>query len=674
MVRGFALASVFLALAAPASAAPGFTPAFPVDGAAVRPVMAPDGTVVVAEPPASVQVRPPGGPLGAVQALGGASSQSIEIAAGGDGRVVAAWVEGGDVRVATLMPGATSFGSPITLEPQADTAQAVVLDVDGAGNATALWWTVDPGPGAGDTTSRLRATTIPADGTAPFVQLLEQVTAPAGLTTGYLAIALDANAAGAEVAAWTHRATQNTTSSDHLRGAVRAAGHDFGPPQLLDQAANDSAGVPSADSANLDHAISVAINEAGDVGASWIKVHTKQNEYPDLAYAPGTVSGGFGALEFPVEDGFVYGDPHVVIDQDGRATLALQGYVNKGTLVRPHVTFRPWGGSFGALTAINPTGGQADVLALAVAPNGTELLVYSSSDKLYAAVAPHAGTFGAEQPIGMAMSAIPGAALGASGDGVVSWYYRDVTNGGIDVSAAAGYDASPPVLRSLTVPSALTVGDSALFSVQPFDIWGPVTTTWSFGDGGSADGASVSHTFDSAGDRTVSVTATDGVGNASTASGPVSVSAPPVPAGQTPPDTTKPTISSFAASPSTFAVGPKSTPLVAKVARGTNFKFQLSELSSVTIAIARQLPGKRSGKRCVPPSRRLSKKKSCKRYKTVGTLKRSGVAGANKLAFTGRLGRKALARGRYRATISATDAAGNKSAAKTASFRIVKFR
>jgi hypothetical protein len=44
----------------------------------------------------------------------------------------------------------------------------------------------------------------------------------------------------------------------------------------------------------------------------------------------------------------------------------------------------------------------------------------------------------------------------------------------------------------------------------------------------------------------------------------------------------------------------------------------------------------------------------------------------NSLKFSGRIGRRALRPGSYRATITATDAAGNKSRPKTLSFKIVR--
>ena len=60
----------------------------------------------------------------------------------------------------------------------------------------------------------------------------------------------------------------------------------------------------------------------------------------------------------------------------------------------------------------------------------------------------------------------------------------------------------------------------------------------------------------------------------------------------------------------------------------------------------------------------------CFRYTTVGTLRRSGAKGLNRIRFTGRIGKHALRPGSYRAVISATDAASNRSAPHRARFRV----
>jgi hypothetical protein len=340
-----------------------------------------------------------------------------------------------------------------------------------------------------------------------------------------------------------------------------------------------------------------------------------------------------------------------------------------------------------------------NTFGLTVAPDGTEMLTYAvGPGDVYAAVAPPGGSFAGQHLFAPGLSSLQGvdSAIGATGDGVVAWRYQSQNGTGPYVSDAAGYDASPPVLNKLTVPSSGTVGDLLSFSVEPFDIWGPVTTSWAFGDGATGDGRSVTHSYSTAGDMTAAVTATDSVGNATTASRPVSIANPPVTNQQQSPvvsqspapavDTTKPVVTGFAAVPSAFAVGKKGTALAAKVHRGTTFRFRLSEPASVAIAIARQIPGLRKGASCVPATAKLTAailRKSgkrglararCKAFKQVGTLTRTGTAGDNTVAFTGKLGRRALGVGRYRATLVATDAARNSSLPAVASFRIVPAR
>jgi hypothetical protein len=117
-------------------------------------------------------------------------------------------------------------------------------------------------------------------------------------------------------------------------------------------------------------------------------------------------------------------------------------------------------------------------------------------------------------------------------------------------------------------------------------------------------------------------------------------------------DTVVPLVGGFRATPALFAVARAGTPLAARVARGTRFRYTLSEAARVTLKIQRALPGRRG------------------RYGTVGTLKRSGAKGANRIRFSGRIGRRALRRGRYRAVIRAVDAAGNRSGRRTARFRV----
>ena len=58
------------------------------------------------------------------------------------------------------------------------------------------------------------------------------------------------------------------------------------------------------------------------------------------------------------------------------------------------------------------------------------------------------------------------------------------------------------------------------------------------------------------------------------------------------------------------------------------------------------------------------------RYRTLGKLSANAKQGANRTRLSARLRRRDARPGRYRVLITATDAAGNRSAKKAASFRV----
>jgi len=149
---------------------------------------------------------------------------------------------------------------------------------------------------------------------------------------------------------------------------------------------------------------------------------------------------------------------------------------------------------------------------------------------------------------------------------------------------------------------------------------------------------------------------------------------PPVPGSGTgsTADKTRPVVSRLRMLRKRFAVAKKRTALSSRRAkRGSAFLFTLSENARTSIAIARARPGRRSGKRCVKPRKRL--KRRCTRFVVLATLTRKKTKlGANRVAFTGRLGSRRLKPGRYRATVGAVDAAGNRAVPKRVSFRVVR--
>ncbi len=157
--------------------------------------------------------------------------------------------------------------------------------------------------------------------------------------------------------------------------------------------------------------------------------------------------------------------------------------------------------------------------------------------------------------------------------------------------------------------------------------------------------------------------------------------APPAqPSGQTPgasaaPDTVAPGVSNYGSTNNPFVVSGGATPtfgFATKHKKGTTFKYTLSEAATVRIVIAQGRSGRRKGKKCVAPTRKLRQAKKCIRILVKGALTRTSHPGSNSVAFSGRIGSKALKPGRYQATLTATDAARNTSKPKTIIFTIVK--
>ncbi|MCU0314490.1 MAG: integrin alpha, partial [Solirubrobacteraceae bacterium] len=129
-------------------------------------------------------------------------------------------------------------------------------------------------------------------------------------------------------------------------------------------------------------------------------------------------------------------------------------------------------------------------------------------------------------------------------------------------------------------------------------------------------------------------------------------------------DRSAPALSAVSLRPRRFKAG--------KAPRGTTIRWTLSEPAATTFTIERLSPGRRAGKRCAAPTARNRRARACVRTTPAGRLRANGRAGANRLRFTGRVGRRTLRPGSYRLTARATDAAGNASARRTATFTLTR--
>jgi hypothetical protein len=285
------------------------------------------------------------------------------------------------------------------------------------------------------------------------------------------------------------------------------------------------------------------------------------------------------------------------------------------------------------------------------------------------------GDHGGLSPTQMPLAGSPAIDAGATA-ACASTDQRGVTRpqaGGCDAGAV---EVAPPAVTTSSVSSvgseSATVGGSVNpnFSATSYHVdfgttsaYGSSTASASAGEGGV--GQAVSAVLSKLKPQTLyhfRVVASNAAGTLvggdqtlTTSKAPVAV---PFPKGRP----KVPTLSSVRLTNKRFRVGKKSTAISARRAPiGTSFRFRLAAAAKVQITITRSARGLRRGRGCVAPTTRLRRAhaKSCTRTLTVGTLTRANMrTGANAIAFSGRVGRRALAPRPYRAVLRASNAGG----------------
>jgi hypothetical protein len=484
-------------------------------------------------------------------------SEAPRVALNERGDAVVAWVSHGvdglDGRVmATFRPAGGTFEPAQTVsDPNHHGFAGGGPDVaiDGQGNAIAVWTLSDDDGGSN---SRIQAAFRPVGGAFGLPQT---IFAP-GSDTGFLpSIDMASDSAGNAVVVW------DRSDGTHIRiqAAFRAPGGVFEGTQTISEPGQDARGAQ------------VAINAQGEAVASWGRFDGTRG-HTQVAFRP--PGGGFGSpqtISDPTEDGFTGG---VAIASSGDA-LALWkgvgpchpgpctehvraafrpaggafgspvdisgagagcdcpeptpgvGFDAQGNAVatwiqdpgsansRAQASFRPAGGSFGGPQELGPAGSGQEGQRLAVNAEGDAIVVWPRAGQpLQAAFRPAGGTFGPATPasgtdIDAAQESV---AVDSQGNGIAGWFAS-----GSPIVKVAGFDAAGPRLDALEFPTNIAVHALTTFSVSPVDVWSGVTSTsWDFGDGGSAVGSRVAYTYDRLGGFTASVTAADTLGNATT--------------------------------------------------------------------------------------------------------------------------------------------------------------
>jgi PKD domain len=197
---------------------------------------------------------------------------------------------------------------------------------------------------------------------------------------------------------------------------------------------------------------------------------------------------------------------------------------------------------------------------------------------------------------------------------------------------------------SIKAPATAAIGEAAAFSASgssdpdPGDV---LSYSWDFGDGGSGTGSAPTHAFSAGGDYAVTLTATDPTGLKATATAQVQVPAAPeggAPGGDAPAgDGSGAAVASLSrvrAVPKLIKRGKGKPRLLKGAKRG--IRFALSAAAKLTLSL-----------------QRCRGKHGCAKKSAVpGSASFAAPAGIGTISFKGRLRRKALPPGRYRATLS----------------------
>ena len=456
-----------------------------------------------------VSTHPLGGPWSPPLDISGSGDipDELDLATNANGVTVAVWTRSDgthDVLQAATKPPSGVWSPPVPVGDPTVNSEAPQVVVDASGNAVATWI-------AGNV---LLAATRPAAGTwSPA----DEVSDPAvGLGVGNYDLA--GTPGGLAAVAWTHAVTIDDRV---IQAAVRPADGVFGDPVTI-----------SSGDTNTDFP-QVAVNTAGLCTVTWSQETASADR--DVKAATRTADGTWSSAEDVSAAGGYDARPDVVVDSTGTST-AVWTRSETGQPAHLHYSSRPAGGTWSAAQDLTPpeTGVSFNQVDLAIDPSDRITAVYDVFSGLGSVVT--AATRAPGEPWAA------GVPLSPSGDGFVSEAEVAMDDAGqatviwLRTENPPGYvletrslDTQGPLPTGLSLPAA-TVGAPVTLSWPAVDAWSPIASVaWTFADGGTGSGSSVTRTFAAVGSYAVSVTATDAVGYATTLTGTVVVSpAPPV--------------------------------------------------------------------------------------------------------------------------------------------------
>jgi hypothetical protein len=491
---------------------------------------------------------------------------TIAVAMSPSGDVTAVWVQSnGESHVidAAWRSAGGTFSTPVQVSPPNATASHPVIAVDAQGDTLAAWQAIVSGHGfpivesawrpAGKAFrqpvifSKTQWDEAPAiamdsrgDATVAWqhyngqVNLLEAASCPPGVEFGppvELTIeeegpdefqnsgppVITMNSRGDTAVAWKSNKRSTGQSSPHgpynIQVATKPAGGVFGQRINLPE--------------ELDGSPSIAMDALGDTTVVWGDPNASSTTIKaSTRTAP---SANFDKPVTIDESLDLKNPPEIAMDEAGNAIVAWAAEsISTST--------RLIGGSFGDPIILNP-GTNNIQPSLAINDEGDGVMAWVEREALgnfiKASTKQTINAFGnptylsttSLYTLGGYISKVS-VAMDAQGDAVGAWMSSDGSNA---VPEVAGYQAVGPRLTALKAPTEGQVGASLAFSVSPLSVWSTVvSTTWSWDDGSpETSGTSVTHLFDTPGTHHVSVSATDTLGNLTTATRTVTIKSPP---------------------------------------------------------------------------------------------------------------------------------------------------
>ena len=631
----------------------------------------------------------------------GGLADNPSVAADSQGDVTAVWLDSDGVHasvLAAVRPAGGAWPTPVELSGTDQTAEEPSVAVDPQGDATAVWVRHDA------TDEIVQAAVQPAGGT--WQSPVNVVTAQ-DLEDPEVAV----DSRGGAIAVWD---VDNGTNI--VQAAVRPAGGAWQAPVDLSPTAYGAV------------APQVAFDVHGNATAVW-----PLREGSSYVVQAATRPTG-GAWQTPVDltaPGQDAEDPHVAVDPAGDAIAAWDWYdgthfiiraavrpaasgvwqspvdlsaagassyvsqvavdpqgdaiavwLNKGTYAIVQAAVRPAGQTWQTETDVSAENESADNAHVAFDAHGNATAVWTRnngiSDIAQAAARPAGGAW--QTPVDLSANgedaAHPQVAVDPQGNATAVWS-RNYT------IQAAGYDAAGPLLRGLSIPASGTAGIPVSFSISPLDVWSAIAATrWSLGDGQTATGETVTHTYANPGSYTVGVSSSDARANATSTTAAITIAPAPAITTTTTPPATRPT----AATPTLTGVSEAhrkwregaGKAVLARTSKhkppvGTSFAFTLNETARVTFAFTQTILGRRVSGKCQAADEHNRKHVRCRRTLPRGALTYTAGAGRRKLAFQGRINGRRLPVGAYTLTLTATHAATReRSRPKTLRFTIVK--